>query len=113
MRSKSKEERRLSQTAENILYIGHNVQLAQTMLDFSSSTSAQVNYKLDHFSSADDLEIILEEKEYSHLICDAALSQDRIDKITADFPLLKTTYLCSIKVEEMVWLCECLRQLGF
>ena len=85
----------MSHSVGNILYVGQNIQLAQTMLDLSSADSLCRHYVLDHVSDIDSIENVLAAKRYSHFICEAALSELRVDKISTRFPYLKTTYLAS------------------
>ncbi|WP_435236309.1 EAL domain-containing protein [Psychromonas sp. PT13] len=83
----------MSNSVENILYVGQNIELAQTMLKFSSSDGGCSNYELDHVRHIDIVESVLSEKKYDHFICEDALSEERIAQISIRFPLLKTTYL--------------------
>ncbi len=82
----------MSVTVENVLYIGHNIQLVEAMLNLSG-TSAQSDYYIHHLTSTNGIQATLAEKKYTHLICELPCSKELADKITADFPLLKTTYL--------------------
>jgi len=77
----------LSVTVKNVLYIGHNVELAKALLDLSANAS------LHHLHNIDQLETILATQTYTHLICDIPVPKTLSDKIARDFPLLKTTYL--------------------
>ena len=83
----------MSESIENILYIGHNIQLVKTMLDLSASTSAQSDACIYNLSCVDELQAALGERKYTHLICDLTINKYITDKIAIDFPLLKTTYL--------------------
>jgi diguanylate cyclase (GGDEF)-like protein/PAS domain S-box-containing protein len=83
----------LSVPVKNVLYVGNNIQLAEAMLNLSASPALQPDYTLCHLLRTDGIEAILAEKEYTHLICDLPFSDSLADKIDADFPLLKTTYL--------------------
>jgi diguanylate cyclase (GGDEF)-like protein/PAS domain S-box-containing protein len=93
MELSSGEEKGLSYSVENILYVGQNIQLAQTMLNFSSGDSMCGNYVLDHVRHVDVLEHVLAEKEYHYLLCEETLSEECVGRISIRFPQLKTTYL--------------------
>ncbi|MCW8995302.1 MAG: diguanylate cyclase, partial [Psychromonas sp.] len=81
----------LSYTVKNILYIGHNIQLAKSII--SLFVPAPANYSIHHLSSIEQVETALAGREYTHLICELPFSHALADKIAADFPLLKTSYL--------------------
>lgn len=83
----------MSQSTENILYVGHNIQLATTMLEQFSPNSSLSNYKIYHLEQVDDIQTSLTERIYSHLICELPFSRYLANKIAVDFPSLKTNYL--------------------
>jgi diguanylate cyclase (GGDEF)-like protein/PAS domain S-box-containing protein len=83
----------LSQAVTNVLYIGHNIQLVKTLLNLSVSGSEPFEYYVHHLITTNDIEDVLAEKQYTHLICELPLSKYLADKIAIDFPLLQTTYL--------------------
>ena len=82
----------MSQTVKNILYIGHNIQLAKAMLNLSP-VSTQADYYIHHLSCVDNIKVVLAERKYSHLICELPLNKYLADQIAVNFPLLQTTYL--------------------
>ena len=96
----------MSQTPENILYIGHNIQLVKTLLNLPASDSAQSDYYIHHLIATNEIQTVLAEKQYTHLICELPLSQYLADKISADFPLLKTTYLTPLEAAKATELSE-------
>lgn len=83
----------MSVAAKNFLYIGHNIQLAEAMFNLFATTSLQLGHTLHHLHHFHEIEAVLAAQEYTHLICDMPCSDQLADKIAADFPLLKTTYL--------------------
>ena len=83
----------LSRIFKSVLYVGHNIQLVKAMHNLSETSSTQFNDSLNHLNSIDNIQATLAEKEYTHFICEMPVSQSLADKISLDFPLLKTTYL--------------------
>lgn len=83
----------MSQIIENILYAGHNIQLAQSMLDLFTPASSPSDYCLSQINNADQVEAALENNKYSHFICQIILNESLMDKIAVNFPSLKVTYL--------------------
>ncbi len=76
-----------------VLYAGDNIQLVNTMLNLSDIASAKASYSVVHLSNTDDLPAALAEKNYSHFICQLAISEDLAEQIAIDFPLIETIYL--------------------
>ena len=83
----------MSRAIENILYVGHNIQLVNTILNLFDSVSTPENYCIEHLSCVDDIQAALADRKYSHCICELPVSESLAEQIAIDFPLLKTTYL--------------------
>ncbi len=88
----------MSQPVENVLYIGHNIQLVRTVLNLSNPIAATSTYSLHHLTCIEQLLPALAEKQYTHLICELPVSQYLVEQIDADFPLLQSTYLAPLEV---------------
>ena len=99
----------MSKTAENILYIGENIQLLRAVLNLSAATAVQADYSLHHLRSTEQIMSALDEKHYSHLICDLPVSQYLVEQIAADFPLLQSTYLAPLKAEKVTDVSELMK----
>ncbi len=52
----------MSKTAENILYIGENIQLLRAVLNLSAATAVQADYSLHHLRSTEQIMSALDEK---------------------------------------------------
>ena len=96
----------MSQAVTNVLYIGHNIQLVKTLFNLSVSGSAPSEYYIHHLITTNDIEDVLAEKQYTHLICELPLSKYLADKIATDFPLLQTTYLAPLDASKATGLPE-------
>ena len=83
----------MSQSIENILYVGHNIALAKTMLNVCSSSRSIVNCHIEHIESINEIEFTLMKHGYCHLVCDLPISSLLINKIATQYPDLKTNYL--------------------
>ncbi|PKH04163.1 GGDEF domain-containing protein, partial [Psychromonas sp. MB-3u-54] len=83
----------MSNFIENVLYLGENISLVNTLLH--SLNEKKDNYQVFHLVSEEQLYLTLSENSVSHLISEWPLNSDLKDKIKADFPLLKTTYLAA------------------
>lgn len=87
---------------KNILYVGNNIQLAETMLDLTCAADAQSSGAIVHLSRIDGIESALAEKKITHLICERPVSKALKAKIGINFPLLKTTYLPTIETSRKI-----------
>lgn len=76
-----------------VLYVGHNIKLAETMFNLSYSGIAPQKRQIDHLSTINGLEQALSVHDYSHLICDDSLNQELIDLVERTYPNLCCTYL--------------------
>ena len=65
----------MSYSIENLLYVGNNIQLAETMLNLTCAPGAQSNSAIVHLSRIDGIESALTEKKYTHLICELPVSK--------------------------------------
>ncbi|MFT6924590.1 MAG: PAS domain S-box-containing protein [Psychromonas sp.] len=83
----------LSHSIRNILYLGDNITLIDTLLNTFFVNKKTDNYHIVHLSNSDQLDLTLSGNSFSHLISELPLTTDVKDKIKADFPLLNTTYL--------------------
>jgi len=85
----------LSSSVENVLYLGHNIELVGALLNSLAIAEKQPCYHLHHLLCADKIQATLAEKKYSWFICELPVGKLAAAKIAADFPFLKTTYLAA------------------
>jgi diguanylate cyclase (GGDEF)-like protein/PAS domain S-box-containing protein len=85
----------LSNTTGNVLYIGDHLPLVNALIQSLATGEKTDNYRVFHLVSGDKIYLTLSENSVSHLISELPLNSDLKDKIKADFPLLKTTYLAA------------------
>ena len=83
----------VSQSIENILYVGHNLALAETILNLCSSTHATANRHIDHIESIDEIVLSLMQHGYNYLVCELPISASLMNNIAGQYPDLKTHYL--------------------
>ncbi|MFT7053170.1 MAG: PAS domain S-box-containing protein, partial [Psychromonas sp.] len=83
----------MSNSIGNVLYLGDNIPLVDTLLNLFSAGEKTDNYQVFHLASGDPLYPTISENSFSYLISESPLNSDLKDKIKADFPLLNTTYL--------------------
>jgi diguanylate cyclase (GGDEF)-like protein/PAS domain S-box-containing protein len=83
----------LSNSIRNLLYLGDNIALIDTLLNSFFAGEKTDNYPVFHLVSSDQLYQTLSENSFSHFISELPLNTDIKDKIKADFPLLNTNYL--------------------
>jgi len=83
----------LSNSLRNVLYLGDNILLVNTLLNSLAAGEKTDNYRVFHLDSTEQLYQTLSENNVSHLIAEFPVNSSLKDKIKADFPLLNTTYL--------------------
>ncbi|HEY7866267.1 MAG TPA: diguanylate cyclase [Psychromonas sp.] len=83
----------MSNSIGNVLYLGDNIPLVDTLLNLFTAGEKTDNYQVFHLVSGEPLYLTLSENSFSHLISELPLNSDLKNKIKADFPLLNTTYL--------------------
>ncbi|ABM03837.1 diguanylate cyclase/phosphodiesterase with PAS/PAC sensor(s) [Psychromonas ingrahamii 37] len=83
----------MSDPIKNLLYLGDNIALIDTLFNSFFTDEKTDNYHVFHLVSGVQLCLTLSENNFSHFISERPLNTDIKDKIKADFPLLKTTYL--------------------
>ncbi len=101
----------MSQPVENVLYIGPNIQLVKTVFHLSNPTAAASNYSLHHLTGIEQALPALAEKTYTHLICELPVTQNIVEQIAADFPLLQTTYLAPLEAPKTRELAQVMEEL--
>ncbi|PKH01004.1 GGDEF domain-containing protein [Psychromonas sp. MB-3u-54] len=83
----------MSNSIKNLLYLGDNIALVDTLLNSFFTGKKTDNYHFFHLVSAAQLELTLSENNFSHFISELPLNTDIKNKIKTNFPLLNTTYL--------------------
>ncbi|ABM05004.1 diguanylate cyclase/phosphodiesterase with PAS/PAC sensor(s) [Psychromonas ingrahamii 37] len=83
----------MSNSIGNVLYLGQNLPLAEAFFNSFAADKKTDNYQVFHLVSGEKLFLTLSENSVSHLISEIPINLEIKDKIKADFPLLKTTYL--------------------
>ncbi|MEH6452043.1 MAG: PAS domain S-box protein, partial [Psychromonas sp.] len=90
----------MSVTIENILYVGANIKLVETMLNVFHGNENKPTYKTNHLFSCIDMQAALAEHSYNYFICEQAISSEDMDKIKNQYPQLKTFYLADSEVKK-------------
>ncbi|WP_019615886.1 sensor domain-containing protein [Psychromonas ossibalaenae] len=90
----------MSISAENVLYIGHNIKLVEAMLNSFNTAANHCCYNTRRLNHCNELQAALAEKQYSHLICEVPVNKILSDKIQEDFPYLNCIYLADNDVNE-------------
>ncbi|PKH04164.1 GGDEF domain-containing protein [Psychromonas sp. MB-3u-54] len=83
----------MSNSIGNVLYLGQNLPLAEAFFNSFTADKKTDSYQVFHLVSEEQLLLTLLENSVSHLISELPINLEIKDKIQADFPLLKTTYL--------------------
>jgi len=83
----------LSISAQNILYIGKNIELVEALLSTLSDENEKNAYHIEHRTCSNEIIRILHEKKYHHLITEQSVCNAVSANIQRLFPALKTTYL--------------------
>ena len=73
-----------------VLYLGDNLKLAETLLSINSNTNS---LHIFHLNCVDNLESTINEGDYLHLICECPVLDSVKQRIAKNFPDLNCTYL--------------------
>jgi diguanylate cyclase (GGDEF)-like protein/PAS domain S-box-containing protein len=85
----------LSALLKNVLYIGHNVQLVEALLNSISAGDNTVSYRTKHVLNSNEVLIILGLQNFHYLISEKPIHQSITDQIKNLYPNLHCTYLKS------------------
>jgi len=80
----------LSNVVSQVLYIGRNLKLAQSLLSINDNLGT---FNLSHIKCVNKLESVLAENHYTHFICELPLAESTRTRISTQYPDLECVYL--------------------